>query len=1098
MKISHYLNVSGILWRFAKAAAALLFIVSVVFDVGAQGTSHTGISGTVVDQSGVPIIGAVVYASGTQSGGGVTDAEGRFALTAAPNATLTVSLIGYITQQVSVDNRTEINIVLVEDAQAIEDIVVVGFGTQKKETVTGAIGQISGQALLRSPVTNVSNALVGRVAGLSSIQKTGEAGYDQTTIRIRGVGTYAGGTSQDPLIVIDGIVRDMNAFNQIDPYDVQDVNVLKDASATAVYGVRGANGVVIVTTKRGKEGGLNISLTANYGFTRPTTLMSLVNSYDYATLRNEALLNDGQPDDFNEIFTADELTKFRINRDYLPSEVELMNLTPEQKMALNNSPAIYYGSHDYMKQIFDSSLSPLQQYNLNISGGTEKVAFFTSVGYQSQKSLTNDFGFKEIATNGGSNKYNFRTNFDFKIIPFTEINVSLAGQVRDTRAFTNRSGSYDGYDRYRDLLINVYEAPSFSGPGVYEGRRVNNYLGGTIMQNKGGWPGGPIDYIFQKEQARINESSLNTSIRVKHSMSYLLKGLSLRGTMSYDHYFRKVLSVTNRIPTYSFGRNPNDPAEILFVGGRKDPSSYSEGGWRKERKIYVDGGLDYVREFGKHDVTALALITGERRTAPDLRYEVPEGVYGIVGRVTYGYDDRYLAEFNIGYNGSENFAEGKRFGVFPAFSAGWVLSNESFFPKNDILTWVKFRGSYGQTGNAKIGGSRFLFLPGSWGSRGTSNPLENYYFGSSNGTVDNPVFTGKYESSTGNPDVTWEKKEAYNVAAELRFFRDRLSVTIDLFKESRSNILTTLETTPGIIGISGNALPPMNVGRMSNKGYEIEMSWKDNVGSDFWYNINGQVSYAVNKILYRAEPSYMYEWMNSTGFAYGQYKALYNEGFYNTPEEVANHPYNPVDGNVVHTGDLRIVDVNGDGTIDEKDVGPTGFSNVPRVTFSGGFTVGYKGFELTALVSGTTQGTTQMGGYLAFPFRQGNGTPISYMKNRWSQERYDAGEKIEYPRMSKNIENSQNGGNNSFWFRSTDHIKLKNIELGYSFSGAKWMRAAHIGSIRVYVNANNVATLWDRGLIEGIDPELAQDGGMTEGNIYPLTRVFNLGFNIQF
>ena len=498
----------------------------------------------------------------------------------------------------------------------------------------------------------------------------------------------------------------------------------------------------------------------------------------------------------------------------------------------------------------------------------------------------------------------------------------------------------------------------------------------------------------------------------------------------------------------------------------------------------------------------MALVTGERYTSPGLKYNVPRGYYGVVGRVTYGYDQRYLAEFNMGYNGSENFAPGKRFGFFPAVSVGWVVSNEPYFPKNDILTWLKFRASYGQTGNSEIGGDRFLFLPGTWGSHSygpwNGTPLDGYFFGSSNGSVNNPAFPGKYEQSTGNPDVTWEKKESYNIAAEVRMFRDRLSVTVDLFEEKRNNILTKLGVTPGIIGLSGDALPPVNVGRMSNRGYEIQVSWRDNVGTDFWYEVGGQVSYAVNKIDYKAEPSYMYAWMNETGFAYGQYKAYYNEGFYNTPEEVANHPYNAIDGNRVQGGDLRIIDVNGDGIIDDKDITPTGFSNVPRFAFSSNLSFGYKGFEISALLTGSAQGTFNMNGYLITPFAQGNGTPLSYMNGRWTPERHAAGKHITFPRMSVNMANSQNNQNNAFWFRSTDHIKLKNVEVAYTFRNARWMRKAHIGSIRVFVNANNLCTWGGKDLIDGIDPELVQDGSTSEGIIYPLTRVYNFGFNIQF
>lgn len=1100
MKMNRYLSASGLFKGILTIGLMFLFTVSAVSDAGAQTPPPVKITGIVIDQQGQPVAGAGIIVKGTQTGT-VTDGNGQFALSVRKTDILIVSFIGYNTQEIAVGSQTRIQVVLAEEAQSIEDVVVVGFGSQRKETVTGAIGQLSNKDLMRAPVTNISNALVGRIAGMAAVQKSGEAGFEESTIRIRGVGTYAG--DQNPLIVIDGIVRDQTAFNMLDPNDVEGINVLKDASATAVYGVRGANGVIIVTTKRGTQGVLKVSLSANFGFTQPTTLTSLVNSYDYAVLRNEAFANDGRPDDI-KVFSQDELWKFKNNRDYTPAEVEAMaNLTPQQKTALLNSKAIYYGSHDYMKELFDAGVSPQQQYSVNISGGTEKVAFFTSVGYMNQKSLTNDYGFEDAASNSGSNRYNFRTNFDFKMIPFTEINVSLSGQVRNTKIITDRNSDVAMWGRYRDMLLNVYEAPPFSAPSTSDGRIINDFAGGTIMDaNKGAWGRSPGAYVLEKAQARINQSNLNTSIRIKHKMDYLLEGLSVRGALSYDHYFTKTLRVTPNLPMYSFTRNPSNPAELIYYGGEQSAKSYAETGWGKSRKTYVEAGIDFNRDFGKHAVTAMALLTGERYTAPGLLYNVPRGFYGLVGRVTYGFDQRYLLEFNMGYNGSENFAPGKQFGFFPAVSAGWVLSNEPFFPKNKIVTWVKFRGSYGQTGNSEVGGNRFLYLPGTWDGRwygvDGGNPLNGYFFGSSNGTVNNPAYAGKYEKTVGNPGVTWEKKESYNIAAEIRMFSNRLSVTVDFFKEKRDNILTKLSITPGIIGLSGSALPPVNVGRMRNKGYEIQAIWKDFVGQDFYYQVGGQVSYAVNKIDYKAEPAYQYGWMNETGFSYGQYKSYYNEGFYNTAEQVANHPYNAIDANHVQGGDLRLVDVNGDGRIDEKDMTPTGFSNVPRFAFSGNFVVGYKGFELSALFTGSAQGTFWMNGYMITPFAQGNGTPLEYMKGRWTPERYAAGEEITYPRISMNLANGQNNRDNAFWYRSTNHVKLKNVELSYTFRKAGWMAKAHIGSIRVFVNANNLCTWGGKDLIDGIDPELVQDGTTSEGIIYPLTRVYNFGFNIQF
>lgn len=1051
---------------------------------------------TVVDSHDEPLIGVTVLIKSTQLGGS-TDINGVIKLNAASTDVIEASYIGYETTEVVLGTRTSLKIVMPELSTTINEVVVIGYGIQKKETVTGSISQVSGNEIVQSPTANISNALVGRVSGLSSVQKSGEAGFDETTIRIRGTGTYNG--DQNPLVVIDGVIRDITSFNMLNNNDIEGINVLKDASATAVYGVRGANGVIIVSTKQGKTGRAKVSFLANFGLTKPTTLVDFVDSYNYATLKNEAYYNDNKSGS-NKIFTEDELWKFKNNRDYTPAEIENMSaLSDAQKEALRNSPAAYYTDTDYMSAIFGSSVAPQQQYNINISGGTDKVGYYTSVGLLDQRSLTNDFGFSESAANSGSSRMNFRTNFDFKMIKNTEIKLSLSGQMRDIQIITDRNGSSAMGSRYHDLLLNVYEAPPYSGIGIYGDKLIGGYADDGMMINKNAWGKTPIAYMLEKSQSRISQSSLNTSININHKMDYIVEGLTLRGALSYDHYFSKTLLASSNVPRYTFTRNPSDPAELLFFGGEREAQSYSESGWSKNRKFYMEYGLDYAHSFGRHSVTAMALVTGERYTANGLTYNVPVGYYGIVGRVTYAYDSRYFVEYNMGYNGSENFAPERRFGFFPAVSLGWALSNEPFFPQNDYVSWVKIRGSYGQTGNSNIGGSRFMYLPGTWAEYGYSNPMQGYAFGSSDGTTTNPVFNGKYELTTGNPFVTWERKESYNVGLDMKFFKDRLSFTADLFKEDRNNILTTLEIVSGVVGLDASSLPPVNVGKMSNKGYEIELLWNDNIGSKFNYRIGGNISYAVNNIIYKAEPSYQYVWMNDTGFAYGQYKGLYNEGFYNSAEEVANHPYNDVDGNKVQGGDLRIVDINGDGLIDSKDYVPVGYSNIPRMTFSSNLSVAYNGLRLSLLFTGTSQGSFAMKDYLITPFAQDQSTPLSYMAGRWTSDRYLAGDQITFPRMSVNIGTSQNNGDNAFWIRSTDHIKLKNVELAYSFKEVGLLKRLNISGLTVYFNANNLLTwTFGGGLIDGIDPELTGDSTTSGGLIYPLTRVYNIGFNVDF
>lgn len=1055
------------------------------------------ISGTVYDSSGATLPGVNVMIDGS-SVGTSTDIDGKFSIKVPDDrAVLSFSFLGYAPQKIPIGENDVLKVILQDNIQSLSEVIVIGYGVQKKETVTGAISSIASKEIVKSPVGALSNALVGRVSGLSAIQKSGEPGFEESTIRIRGVGTYAG--EQNPLVVIDGIVRDLSTLNMIDPNDIETINVLKDASATAVYGVRGANGVIIATTKKGIIGKPQISFSANFGFTTPATLPKMTNSYQFAKLRNEAIVNDGVKQD-NLVFSDDELWKFQNNRDYTPDEVAAMSdLNEVQRNALLNSPALYYTSHDYMKEFFRKS-APQQQYNINVSGGTDKVNYFTSVGFLNQQGLTSDYGYKNAPTSTNNKRTNFRSNFDFKVIKNVELSVGISGQISNTKIFLNDYNDSDMNSRYRDMLKNIYESTPFAGPGIIDGKLINGFAGNSPLDpTKGASGKSPVASLLNKGSGRVTKSSLNTFFKLKHTMDYLTKGLSLRGTVSYDNYFSKTVNETHPIPMFTVMRNPEDLTQNLYFGGTLGAEKYEEKAWYKERKLYVEAGVDYDRIFGRHHVTALALITGERLTKPGLLYNVPQGMYGLVGRVTYGYDDRYLAEFNVGYNGSENFAPGKQFGFFPAVSAGWTISKEPFFPENDWVTWIKIRGSYGQTGNSNIGGKRFLYLPSSWEELVDYVwPFSGYNFGYTDGSIVTPWITGKSEKVVGNPDVTWEKKISYNIAAELRFFKDRLSITADLFKENRNNILTTLETVPGIVGADVSVLPPVNVGKMSNKGYELSILWRDNI-SDFNYQISGQVSYARNKIDYMAEAPYEYVWMNKTGFSYGQYKAYVNDGFYNSEEEAANHPYNSVDGNHVQAGDLRIIDINGDGIIDNKDVTPTGFSNIPRYAFSANVFLEYKGFEISALFTGSAQGTFSMGGYMISPFAQNKSNALEYMyEGRWTPENYASGKKITYPRMSLNTSGTQNGATNSFWFRSTDHVKLKNLEVAYTFRKLGFLSRLKMSSLRLYFNSNNLFTFGGKDLIEGIDPELSQDDKTTEGIIYPITRVFNFGFKIQF
>lgn len=511
--------------------------------------------------------------------------------------------------------------------------------------------------------------------------------------------------------------------------------------------------------------------------------------------------------------------------------------------------------------------------------------------------------------------------------------------------------------------------------------------------------------------------------------------------------------------------------------------------------FYLEGAVNYDRSFNKHAVTGLVLFNAQKTYDPELLYNVPTGLMGIVSRATYNYNERYLAEFDMGYNGSENFPPGNRFGFFPAVSAGWIVSHESFFPKNKWVNWIKIRGSYGEVGNDQIGGRRYLYLPSTWGY--DAGPLGGYYFGTSNGGTQNPYYTGASESTVGNPNVTWERAKKYNIGLDIRLFSSRLIFSGDYFHENRDNILWPLGTVPALVGAN---LPPVNLGKVSNHGYEMQFEWNDRV-NELSYFLKGNISYARNKIEYMDEPSFPYPWMNQTGFPLGQYKGYYNGGFYNNPVQANNRPYSTVDGNMLQPGDLRYIDINGDGVLDLKDQVPIGYSNLPEYAFNISLGFSYKGFSLSALFIGTTNGSLPLGDFsqmsdspLINPFSRGNSGAMQWQyEGRWTPEKVKQGIEPAFPRASMRTATTENGLPSNFWLMSTDFLRLKNVEIGYSFN-LKKIQWINIRSIRIYANGNNLVTFGSYL----IDPEQEDAGAVSRGYLYPITRVYNLGVNVQF
>lgn len=519
--------------------------------------------------------------------------------------------------------------------------------------------------------------------------------------------------------------------------------------------------------------------------------------------------------------------------------------------------------------------------------------------------------------------------------------------------------------------------------------------------------------------------------------------------------------------------------------------SFESWGYSNWNKFYVDAGIDWAGSFGAHNVSALLLGKASKYTMPNDSYHVASGIMGFVGRVTYNYDDRYMAEFNMGYNGTEQFAEGRRFGFFPAISAGWVITKEPWYPRNDILTFAKIRASYGEVGNDQLGGSRrYYYLPNTYNLN-----QGGYWLGDSDGTSDNTYFWGATEGTLGNQAITWERSRKYDVGAEIKFFDDRLSADFDYFYEKRNNILTTLGIIPAIYGVSQGSVPPANVGITSNKGYELALNWADKKG-DFIYSVGADVSWFRNKIIYKAEAKNPYYWMNATGFAIGQRFGLVSDGLFNTQEELANRPYNTYTSNAATLGDIRYKDLDGDGLINQNDVAPIGYPNYAQYHFNLKARLGYKGFDVKILFTGSADGSYYLNSGYTIPFFKNAGNAWKWQYDgRWTQEKYLAGEKITYPRAAYGATSSHNNYLTSdYWMVSTNHIKLKNVEIGYTFDMTKIANQNVVQALRLYFNANNVYTFKNKLTPYGIDPET------TDGStyVYPLTKVFTLGVSLRF
>lgn len=1007
------------------------------------------VSGVVVDDSGEPIVGATIKQKGATTGT-VTNIDGEFQLSLPDNATLLVSYIGFAPQEIIVHNGQGIRVVMKEEvAQKLNEVVVVGYGKQKKASVTAAISSISTQDLVQTPQANVSNMLVGKMPGLIATQRSGAPGEDASNLLIRGVSTFSDNTS--PMVMIDGVERPN--FNGIDPNEIETVSILKDASATAIYGVRGANGVVLITTRKGKTGKPNLTYSGNVAIQRPTALPHYLNSADYASLYNEA--------QFNDAYTSGVVYTPRFSE----KDIELYR---------NGADPVLHPNMNWVDD-FLRNTSLRTQHNINLSGGTDRVKYFISAGYFDQQGIYKNTKIdKDHDVNAHSTRYNFRANLDFQITQDFTATMQLASQISDVT--TPGAGN-----------SNIWAAVSFanplSSPGLVDGKIVH------IQDGLGA--ANPWQQLLSNGYRKDSQNNLNTTFRLDYDLSrLLLKGLSVHASISYDSYYYSRKNFFKSYPYYYARRDTEDPDYIYFIPQLEETVWDTSTGYDKNRKVYMEAGVHYDQTFGRHHVTGLLLYNQSKYYSPSLQFLVPNAYQGLVSRLTYDYASRYLAEFNMGYNGTENFAKGKRFGFFPAFSVGWVISEEKFFPKNDFIVFMKLRATYGEVGNDKIGGDRFLYLPSSYGLA-DDNSLNRYNFGDAS----SPYSSLKIiENKIGNPNLTWEKAKKYNVGFEMNMFKNHLTFSMDIFKEKRNNILANRSTQPMIIGAN---LPAYNLGEMENKGFELDLNYRNRIGGfNYWARYN--YSFARNKVLFKDEINKAYPYQYETGRRNGQFFGLLTDGYYNSWEEVnaLDRPVSAWSGNKLQPGDVKYIDVNKDGKIDNYDMVPIGYSNIPEVIYGFSFGGSWKNFDFSTLFQGADNVSIKYFGRSLWPFTKGVESAKELIKERWTPERYAAGDKISFPRLSlnPNRETDHNYRESDLWIRDASYLRLKNIEFGYTFR-QKFIKSLGIQSLRLYVSGSNLITWTD---VIDLDPEAPSRSGNVEINTYPLQKVYNFGLNVNF
>lgn len=1042
-----------------KLLLLLSFALLAINGYGQQST----IRARIVDDEG-PLIGVSVVVKGSTNGT-ATDPDGVFQLQAEPNETLTISYIGYKTIEMPVRNALKTPVIQMTSlSRELDEVVVVGYGVQKKVSSVASITTTKGEDLLKGGnVNTVSEALQGKLNGVVAVNSTGKPGDNAASIFIRGKASW---NNTDPLVLVDGIQRNMN---DVDINEIESVSVLKDASATAVYGVRGANGVILVTTKRGSDQKPKISFSANFGFKQPTATLEWADYVTSMKMFNEAAANDKQWD----------------------KQIPQSTISAwENAYATGN-----YGPYnDIFPQVdwYDAMMRSVgisQNYNVNVRGGTDKMSYFASVGYQYDGDNYKIEKQKDFDPRNNFRRYNWRSNFDFKLTKATLFSVNIAGKI----GYRNETAGDENFTK-------ILQSPSNTFP---------------IKYSDGYW--GDAEAMGYNIVSNVNTRGQNMyksfqgwyDVTLKQDLSFLTKGLSVKGKLAYNQsmdtrssiiaggihgnngfeaqssiirFYRKydyANPITNpdgsvTYPMIQEIRHPNNQAsENLPVQASYD--NLSGAG----RRLYYEFAVEYNRRFGDHQVSALALLNRQiidNKVGDKNTMEFSAYTEDWVGRVTYNWKERYLAEVNMAYTGSEKFAPGQRFGFFPSFSVGWRISEESFIKKltGEYLSNLKMRYSYGKVGS-DAGAPRFNYMQ-------IYNQGGNILLGNSQNVGFGPTYS---EGTTANPSSTWEVAIKQNLGLEIGLW-NKLSLNLDFFNENRTGILMTPRTTAAWFGA---ALPSVNIGEIKNHGLEVELGWNDKIGSDVHYRANFNLACSENRIVFRDDPRDLAQHLKDAGKPIGWQSRYLATGNFGSIDDIFNYAQTGISGastSGVIPGDLIYIDYNGDGVIDSNDQVAVSQMDYPLTTLALNLGVEYKGFGISALLYAPLGVYKLQFDQFLWDFPMSNIKAQPNTLDRWTPDKSNSTGII---RPSTHLVRNHNATESTYRYTNYSYLRLKNVEVSYKLP-KRLLSTINISDCQFYVTGSNLLTI--SGVDSRVDPETGGPGS------YPIVRTYTVGARLSF